>query len=792
MNKSRIAVAACIFILFTAGFAYFLTLYSQLSSFTVLNHAYSFSPAVFLPVSAALLVFMILSWRLFSFQEKKLLSTAAAASFWENFLTYLPFGLFLLTPFLLKHYFTRSDLKIRMNILAVLAISGFICLKAVQGSRRPRDQGFLEKWAEKFGRWPRRRKLLALFLLAFTVYNFSTFVLVSRGISFSGDEPYYLLTTHSLLKDGDINLANNYAQQDYFSFYSRERYPRLRLGAYARIGRKGSNYIYPINLPGISVLMLPHYWLSQFFHGDALTFILKGSLSIWAVLLGIQIYLLSLELWRKEKISLFLWLLFSFTSPILFFATHLYPEIPIAFFSVYIFRKVRSKNPLSLFHYILLGFLLSLFPWFGLKYNLILGSLGLVSLYYLLNQHRARWKVAAFLAFPSLSFFLFFYFIHTVYGSFSPFSVYEGVMTPDQMQAFRESVLGIPLRMRIDSFLDYFLDQRDGLFLYSPFYLFSLLGLVEIFRRAKKEFIALVIIALPFLLNYAFFTHRQGYSPQGRILVPISWLGAILVGYFLAFNHKELFSKLFALLSGVSLLFAGILLTHPDFLYQPTTHEFTSRPGDMFAFLSNIRIFLPDFLPSFLKVNNTGYWPNYVWILALAAFALSYIFIKRKLYWKLPLIFSLFSGFLLVLFVLFTLYPRTALYPKRVFYYSSKKALAFYFPLGTKGASAKSEGKFSLTREGHLRFLFSSTKELENVRLIFGSQDGEYDLKVSCFDMPFFESQTSHEKKERLVPLPASFPYKRLYLYEINVDLKKNSPESMAMKPYFFQIAPLM
>jgi hypothetical protein len=69
-------------------------------------------------------------------------------------------------------------------------------------------------------------------------------------MTFSGDEPNYLMTTHSLYKDGDINLANNYARKDYFHFYSRKDNPRLKLGIYARYGKKGQDYIFPINLPG--------------------------------------------------------------------------------------------------------------------------------------------------------------------------------------------------------------------------------------------------------------------------------------------------------------------------------------------------------------------------------------------------------------------------------------------------------------------------------------------------------------------------------------------------------------
>ena len=205
--------------------------------------------------------------------------------------------------------------------------------------------------------------------------------MVNQGFAFSGDEPYYLLTTHSLYADQDINVLNNYINDDHYNFYPREIYPNLRLRAYARFGKEGQETAYPISQPGISFLMLPFYWFSRFFEGRALIFILKGSLSIWAVFLGLQVYLFAHEHFKKENISLLLWGLYSFISPIIFYAVHLYPEVPIALFSLLVFRKIRSSQPLNTRILLFLGFLLSLFAWFGLKYNMIFWPLILVCIY---------------------------------------------------------------------------------------------------------------------------------------------------------------------------------------------------------------------------------------------------------------------------------------------------------------------------------------------------------------------------------------------------------------------------
>ena len=791
MTKPRIFLVASSFFLFSAGLAYYLTLYFQVSSYTILHHHYRFLPIPFFLSLAFILLLLVVSWIFSAHLEVKYFKTNLSSSLWENYFPYLPLCFFLLTPLLLNHYLTKEDLKIRLNLLLLFVCLSLLYLRLVRLIRTSKGKlSFLNKWEMKFSSLSLKAKLAILFLVALVVYNLCTFILVSKGITFSGDEPYYLLTTHSLLKDKDINLANNYAQQDYFSFYSREDHPRLKLRMYARQGRKGKDYIYPINMPGISVLMLPFYWLSQLFQGKTLTFILKGSLSIWAVLLGLQVYLFTRELWGKERISLLLWFLYSFTSPVLFYSIHLYPEIPIAFFSFYIFRKVYSPKNLSIFQYFFLGLLLSTFLWFGLKYNLIFWPLLIVSLYFLLKHHKARLKVLCFLALPFLSFALFYYYIYSLYGTFSPLAIYEGVMTPEKMVAFKEAVLEAPVSLRIDTLLDYFLDQRDGLLLYSPLYFFTFLGLIEIFRKSKRDFLIILFISLPFLLNYAFLTHRQGYSPQGRILTPLSWLGAIMLGYFIMHNRKKLYSFLFWSFCLISLTVVALQLLHPFFLYQPTTHEFTSRPAEMFVYLSNIFMFLPSSLPSFIKVNNIGYLPNYFWILALIIFILFYTFLKKEI--RLKTSFHYFFSFFLVLgfFFLWCLFPRSVLYAVRTFQYSPQKTLGFYlYPMG-KGVIAKKEAELYLHREGSYKILFSSRRQLEKLQMTFGSDKGEYEAKLTFFDLPVFEGKTSFERKELVFPSSAYFPFKNLYLYEINLNLKKLTAESMLIDPYYFQVLP--
>jgi hypothetical protein len=772
------------------GLACFIYLYIRTASFSILDH--SFHPSALYLVIASIIIFLFLYflWIILARWECRIRDGDYNHLLSEGLITFLPLSLTLLSPFMLKFYLTASDLKLRLNVMGSIIILAIIYLKLAQLNRRRILKPAFNKALTKFEGLSTKKKLLILFLMAFILYNLCTFCIISQGFAYTGDEPYYLLTAHSLYQDQDLNVANNYAQNDYFHFYPRKYFPDLRLRAYARFGRKGTDYAYPINQPGVSFLVLPFYWLSRFFEGRILIFILKGSLSIWAVFLGLQLYLFSKERWGKESISLILWFAYSFTAPVLFYAIHLYPEVPIALFSLYIYRKVRSKIPLSLFHYFFLGFLLSLFFWFGLKYNMIFWPLLLTSCYFLVKNHRAGWRIAVFLFLPLLSLGLNYYYIYELYGSFNPIAIYEGVITTDTLQNYKDIILKTPILLRIDSFFDYFIDQRDGLLLYSPLYFFAFLGLIEVYRKSKRDFFVLLFITLPFILNYAFFAHRQGGSPQGRILTPLSWTGFILIGYFFVHNRKKIYSGLFWISYLISLIIPILILQSPSFLYQPTTHEYTFRGSELFVSLSNLYFYLPGILPSFIKVNNLGYIPNYVWLGLTLLFVMGYAYRKRL---NMPKHLSIpavpVMAVLTVFFLLFSLFPRTALISPVKADYSPSKIIGFYSL--DRFSRMRNPGEFHLSKSSHeYTFQFTSWKHIENLRLEFGVLEAEYRVKIRLFDLTFFEGNTSDEIRTLVIKSPPRYRYKNTNLYILSVELEYISGTLITENPYFLSIYP--
>lgn len=702
----------------------------------------------------------------------------------------LPFAFLAVSPFALGSYLTRGDLRTRLLLLAALVAAAVTYLER---SRRravctPRPSPF-ETIRARLEAAPRRIRLVVLFLVAFLVYNACAWILTSEDVAFAGDEPTYLLTAHSILQDGDINIADDYDAREYERFYEMEKNPLMRFDLHAHRGRKGPSFAYPINMPGISVAMLPFVKLAELARGKATIFIIRGSFSIWAALLGVQLYLLAVGLWNDLRTAFRLWGVYAFTAPVLFYAVHLYPELPIACFAVYVFRKLMADSPLSTRQSVLCGALLALFPWFGLKFVSLMWPLVAVAAYFFLKVRRSGRNFLLLAGLPVLSQLLYFAFTYHLYGSFSPISIYEGVVA-GQGQALRDAYLTYPFRYRIESFLDYFLDQRDGLLLYSPLYFFSFLGLVEAFRKRRRDFAILLVVLLPYIALHAGFSQRQGHCPQGRNLAAVSWVLIIFVGYFLVHNRGRFFAWLFRASVAWSLVTAVILLFHPDFLYQPTTSGVTARAGELFVFLSNLRFFLPNVLPSFIKVPNAGYLPNYAWILATLGFIAAYAFVRPRE--KTGPAFRPVMTFaaLAVSIFLWVLYPRSVLYPAYVVNPESRSALAYYlFPMG-EGVIPKPTGVLYLHTAKRYKILFSAKAELRAMKIGFGSEKGEHAVDLELYDRTIFTGTTRFERKVVDIAAPPFTRVGNLYLYEIDIRLAQRSAENMRIDPFSFTVVP--
>ncbi|MCX6555516.1 MAG: hypothetical protein NTZ12_11000 [Candidatus Aminicenantes bacterium] len=687
----------------------------------------------------------------------------------HDFSTYAPIAWLLLAPLALKHYLTRDDLSQRLGLFAIAVAAAVLYLKAVRVVQA--DRLGKSKWGaylDAFLAWPLRRRIIILAFIAILLTNGGVLLMTSQGKSFGGDEPHYLLIAHSLLKDGDLAIANNYQNGD-FKAYMPPQVSKLQPHT-APANKKG--VLYSNHSPGVAILLLPFYALGLLLGKGMLIFLVRFGMSLIGAFLGIQLYLYARETWQRERLALAFWAVATLSAPIFFYATHIYTELVIAAFGLFVFRRLRSARNLDVKGLALIGLLLASFIWFhALKYIFIQAPFFIYALWSIWKSSKAQnrfRRLAAFFIPAGLCFAAYFYLQYAIYGSFNPTAVsFQGAMDGRQTMSFLQSLfMGIPFGLRWETLAGYSLDQKDTGWL--------------------------LFIAVPYILISAFLTQRTGYAPQARPLVPVIWILAIFVGGFMAENGNRLYRYFFNGAVGFSFLVTGLLCRNPFALYQETTFGTTERAGTLFIMLSNLHFYLPGRLPSFIKVEDGRWAPNFFWILALALFITVYFFSRQRGRDRgLP-----FAGhaivasvLLLIFFAMFVFFPRPVLVSAQTLNMPSGEKWAF-FPYSLVARMGE-PGNFTLSQDDrNYVFFFATQNRLTKLNVEFGSLHGDYDLRVMMADEPVFAVTTRRQVLTRTIESPPAYRWKRLFLYLVSIRLDKRSDVRTEVTPYRFALRP--
>jgi hypothetical protein len=365
-----------------------------------------------------------------------------------------------------------------------------------------------------------RRAGLALFLGAFLPY-LCLGALVTTAMSTVGDEPYYLLVTHSLLRDGDRDLANNMAQRDYLPFYWGELPRASRI---LRITPEG--HIYAPLYQGLEpLLLLPGYWAA----GRAGAVVTTNALGAATLLLVFHLALWAGATFRAAFLA---WLGLAFSVPFLSFVFSPFPEATAAFFvtaSAWLLTRERARGAA------LCGAALCLVALMATKIRFLV----LVPPLVLASVRRIRWWTAGAVAGGLVTALLF----TSAYDArFMGASLQRRVGTGG-LTASLEWIIGWTVRapLEIRGHLGLLWDQEFGLLLTAPVFLLAVAGLAvaAVERRGR----ALLILAAPFGLAWYYLggvgamglvfqgasIWFAGFSPPARFLIAPLPLFAVLI-----------------------------------------------------------------------------------------------------------------------------------------------------------------------------------------------------------------------------------------------------------------------
>ena len=396
-----------------------------------------------------------------------------------------------------------------------------------------------------------------VFLTTLCVYFFLT-PYVLRDWWLTGDEPHYLLATHSIVTDGDLRLVNNYEEKDFLGFYIGDD-----LGPILHVARGKDGDLYPIRGPGFSLLLAPAYFLGGR-AGIAFFLDLVGAL------LAMNFYLLGYEVTRSRLATLVAWVFVFFTPLLVLYTFLLYPEVVGALVLILALRTIMgiveqppSTNRGGARGWLLIGFLIALLPWLSNRFIPFAGILFISALACGWREHDriSRRQAMICLLSPCIgSTLLYSAYNYSLFGNLSPLAAYD--IAGHNVSGH---LLQTPLTDVGAAMLGWLLDPRRGLFIYAPVYILSLPGILLLLRQKRRE--AFLLLPYPTIV-YLFMAwaglYWTGWEISPRYMVSVM----PILGIFMAHAFTVIKRLSFRTIA-LALLVIGFISAHYIIFVDP-------------------------------------------------------------------------------------------------------------------------------------------------------------------------------------------------------------------------------
>jgi len=433
----------------------------------------------------------------------------------------------------------------------------------------------------------RARQIAWLVFLSTLLIYFTLVPWVSRRWWLTGDEPHYLMVTHSLLTDGDLELSNNYQEKDFTLFYVGEE-----MDPHISVGPDGGAY--PSHTIGLSVLLLPAYALGYLVfgtHAGVLYF-----LNTIGAFVAANVYLLCYEVTGRKFSSLLGWVTTAFTVPLMHYAYQVYPEIIGALLLVWSLRHIRRGKRAKTHTWLMVGASIGFLPWLVSRFILLSAFLGAAALFAIaLADGTRRWRGVSItaLCLPVIaSAGLLMAFNLHIYGTMVP---RLGTASP----AFIEGLKRLPsLATVVTGVVGWVFDQDRGLLVYAPVYIVSLPGMLLMFEHRRRD---ACLFFLPVIGLYLAMC-RLGYWTQWSI--PVRWVVSVvpLLGVFIVYGVQRIGSRGFLGLGFalflISLRTGWLLIREPQLIYAYRLH---GGSGVLEAYGESLHMHVGEYIPSFRK-----------------------------------------------------------------------------------------------------------------------------------------------------------------------------------------------
>jgi hypothetical protein len=324
-----------------------------------------------------------------------------------------------------------------------------------------------------------------------TLFLAGAALLLSVGLRYasslrvSGDEPHYLLMAQSLWREGDLDLQDNFAREDW-----REYTPGPVAPHYGTPRADGRPF--PAHSVGLAFLLAPVYAA-----GGRLACV--AVLALAAAGAAALCFVLALRVAASPPAALLGWLV-ALGPPLFFFGFHVYTEGPSAIALLgsllLILGGPGAAGAASA------ALLAATLPWLHLKMIPSVLALALVAAVRLRGRPLVVFfGVAALLGIGFLAYY------HRIFGVASPLAIYGGLPPTGERGSPLHAVLGL------------FLDRSFGLLPHAPVFLVALAGLPWLRGRERWPLALVGLAVLLPVLGWRMWW--AGQSPPARFLVPL-------------------------------------------------------------------------------------------------------------------------------------------------------------------------------------------------------------------------------------------------------------------------------
>ena len=440
--------------------------------------------------------------------------------------------------------------------------------------------------------WIKGQELLlaaaALFLLLGAAYWFSVDIRATRGASITGDEPFYLLTTQSLLGDGDFDLRNQYETRSYESFFDHPD------GLWQQsVPLPDGKLLSPHN-PGLSALVAPGFVLGALVGTQVQLLIMAAATMAFA-------FILADRLTGRRLISWIVTLGVGLTATAFIYSSEIYPEFPAALALVLSLLVVTRQQAFGIADALLLTVSLTVMCWLGVKYAPL--AL-LVSGYFLFRAGRSGRIALVAAGAASAGFFAWFHL--DLFGALTPYGVnvvYAQWTTAD--------ILGghIEFGERYYRLWGLFIDRRFGIGRWAPLLLAAVPGMALLLASEFRHRLVLLLILAQILIATFVALTMMGWWFPGRTLLTV--LPLLVVPIVLMVSRLPLWGR-------ITIVVLGILTMATTFWLAVA-----GRAGEITIAVNPFDMSFPAFqglsglFPLYTWWTNETWWLTFFW-LALA------------------------------------------------------------------------------------------------------------------------------------------------------------------------------